>query len=155
MQTVPLDKIAPLMDDALAQLGTALEAVKAANARADIAEAKAAGLQKQLAEQDQVYLQKVASATAPFKFSEAAIRSTVTAMVAGGLCPGEYATKLATDLTNDPHTALQALVKIASFSDAHPPAGRGVTKSASDQTQSSNVDREEDDAAARMVAEGA
>lgn len=115
----------------------------------------AAGLTKRLAEQDQVYLQKVASASTPFKFSPDAIRTTVDAMVEGGFCPPEFATKLASDLTSNPATALQALTQIASLSASHPPAGRGVTKSASDQTPVNDVDREEDAAAARMITEGA
>ncbi len=118
-------EVQPLMAEMLTHLNTTLGALKQACAERDQA-------RQMLAEKDRVMLEKIASARVdPFTFSEVAITATVNAMVGGGFCPPEFATKLASDLRQSPGKALECLEHVASLSASTLSTGRGLSKSAS------------------------
>ena len=154
--TLTLEQLGTLIPSALAVVEEAIESVKQANQRADRAEAALA------AHRDDLELVKVAKATIIIPDDD--IRDVVADLVEAGMCEPALATKLATDLKNNPtKVAFANLRRVAQISIPNRSTGLGVRKNAfslqredvADQTGPNALTSEEVDAARRLHAEGA
>jgi hypothetical protein len=116
--------ILPVLDNIIGFVTEALTAY-------DAVQVKNAQLEKQLADKDKILLEKVAATPAPLKFNEEDVQQTLASLQSMNIIDQALATKLAADISKDPHAVLPLLTKIsAALITTGTSEGEGIEKEA-------------------------